>query len=108
MNKCQYSSTSTAPLKSFLRASRSRKIAATSISTTNDIHVRELEVRAASTPTQDIVVPRCRSRRPRHPIERDAIDLDTVRRRPRRSTIEVILLDVDAVDGDAGECDVLV
>lgn len=77
-----------------------RVVAATCISTASDADVFEGKVRTAVAATEDIVINCIRGHRTRDICKGDVGDRNTVRGCAGGAAIQVVLLDVDAVDGD--------
>lgn len=88
-------------------ASTGWEVAAASLSTTGNRNVGKCEVRAPST-AKYVVVCSIRGCCASDVVESYATDGDAVSWCTSWPTVEVVLLDVDAVVGDAGEFDVLV
>lgn len=82
------------------------KVTRTRHATTRDIHIVNRDITAASITTQDVVIPAFIRSSPSHVADRDVLDHDAVRRIPSRAAVEIILLDVDAVDGDILHTDI--
>lgn len=86
--------------------SRSPEVARTVLSTTGKMHILHGDVTAAALATQNIVVLGLLERRARNISHDDIADLDAVGRMTGRPAVEVVLLDVDAVDGRIFNADV--
>ena len=80
-------------------------------STTRDQHIIKYKVATISTPTQDIVIGRSRSRRPRHILEKKVGDGNPIGRVTSRTSVQIILPNINAVrlnpaNGDIAVCDI--
>ena len=83
-------------------------IARASDTTTCDMNALEREIRATATTAQNIVVSPCRRRSTGDIRERQSINGNTVGRFTSRSSIEVILLNINPVDRYTRESDILI
>lgn len=87
---------------------RRRVVAAACLSTTSDRDISESEVRATATPAKNVVIHARRSGSSLNVVKHQFRDGDTISWISCGSSIEVILLHVDTVGGDAGQHNVLV
>ena len=89
-----------------LRTSAGRVVAAV-IAATGDVHISEDKVGAAAVTAEDVVVLAV-AHGTGDVDESDVLDLNAVGRVAGGTAVLVVLLDVDAVVGDAGQGDILV
>lgn len=89
------------PSPDLRRTTRTRIITTTSDATTGNLDITKGDIRTTPAAAEDIVIPGRAGRRSRHVDEVDAVDRDAVCGGSRRTAVEVVLLDVDAVVGDA-------
>lgn len=101
---------SSEPVRALIRhrTSTRRVITRTIHPTTRDAHISEHKIAAASTATENIVVSRTCRRRAGEVLEQKVGDDDSVRGGALRSAVQVVLLYIDAVDGDVADEDVAV
>jgi hypothetical protein len=90
------------------RAATGRVIAAAGLTTTGDRNISEGESRAATITTENVVVIGIVSNSTSHISESNVTDSDSVGGLSSGATVEVVLLDIDTVVGDARHSDVLV
>lgn len=81
---------------------------AAAVGSTDDINIVESKIRTTTITTEDVVILRVRLRSASDVHHCDIRDNDAVARVAGRPAIEVILLDIDAVDGDVLNVDVFV
>ena len=85
-----------------------REITEASVSSTRNAHICESEIATTSISTEDIII-LCITCSSSKDIFEDKIrDNDTIWRNSRGTSVEIVLLDVDAIDRDAADFDVAV
>jgi hypothetical protein len=95
-------------MTSVSRAAAGRIVAAAGLTAASNRDISESEVRAAVRAAKNVVVVGIVGRCALDVVESDAADGDAVCGFTSGTAVEVVLLDVDAVVGDAGDSDVLV
>jgi hypothetical protein len=83
------------------------KIAQTALSTPKNVYIVKRKVTATSLSAQDIVVASLVRRRAPDILHGDILDLDAIRRFPRWTTVQIVLLDINAIDGNILKKDIL-
>lgn len=83
------------------------EVARTRLSTSRNMHVIKREITATSLSTQNIVVASLARRRAPDILHGDILDLDAIRRLSRWATVEVVLLNINTIDGDILQKDIL-
>lgn len=71
------------------------------------MHIVKRKVTATSLSAEDIVVACLGRRRTRDILHDDILDLDAIRRVPRWATVQIVLLDINAINSDIRQRDIL-
>lgn len=95
-------------MTSVSRAATGRIVAAAGLTSASNGDVSECKVRAAARAAKNVVVVGIVSSRALDVVESDTSDGDAVGGLTSSATIEVVLLDVNTVVGDARDSDVLI